>query len=345
MSACDATTKPEPPLLHICYAPVDQGWVRGRMLPALGLTAGQYRTREDDGLGELHVAEIARAVEDCRYTVLIASRAARWDRWVQLAADLAQHVSIEQQTPRLFIIALDALPGAAAASGRLPLLQRALVELDCTNEQRTEQSLARLGRLLGLVEPVSRPPACPYPGLEHFTAANRHLMFGRDRDRDAAQDTGWRCPRGSGRSSHRIPRRRRSTGIHGHVSRARDAPRTDRADGNGRRQGELDDEERWLQDRLAVYAALLDGDESTRHGETNSQRVSVNSVMLRWPADDLMMRAPGSRAAWPSTRRSQMLNQPVPSGHAASRRAVTSFAMWQLPPVAPEIRFVGLTRL
>lgn len=209
MSACDATTNPEPPLLHICHAPVDHGWVRGRMLPALGLTAGQYRTREEDGLGELQVAEIARAVEDCRYTVLIASRAARWDRWVQLAAALAQHVSIEQQAPRLFIIVLDAVPGAATALGRLPLLQRALVSLDCTNEQRAEQSLAHLRRLLGLIEPVSRPPACPYPGLEHFTAANRHLMFGRDRDRDALLHRIRAChrrilvvgPSGSGKSS------------------------------------------------------------------------------------------------------------------------------------------------
>ena len=35
------------PLLHICYAPTDRGWVHGRMVCELGLEAGQYRTRED----------------------------------------------------------------------------------------------------------------------------------------------------------------------------------------------------------------------------------------------------------------------------------------------------------
>jgi hypothetical protein len=64
------------------------------MVRELGLNDSQYRTRADDGLGELQIQEIARAVEECRFTVLIASSAARWDKLAQFAAGLAQHASL-----------------------------------------------------------------------------------------------------------------------------------------------------------------------------------------------------------------------------------------------------------
>ena len=38
------------------------------------------------------------------------------------------------------------------------------------------EALARLRGLLSLDEPVDEPPACPYPGLARFTAANRDLL-------------------------------------------------------------------------------------------------------------------------------------------------------------------------
>jgi hypothetical protein len=155
------------------------------MLPALGLVAEQYRTRTDDALGEQQLSEIARAVEECRYTVLVASDAACRDRLVRFAADLAQHAAVEQQTPRFFVIEREVLPIADAERAQRPLSHRAIVGLDCSAEQRTVESLERLRRLLEQPQAFSVPPVCPYPGLERFSAANRHLLFGRDRDRDA----------------------------------------------------------------------------------------------------------------------------------------------------------------
>ena len=172
------------PLLHICYAPADRGWVHGRMLCELGLQAGQYHTREDDGLGELQLQAIADAVEQCRFTVLIASSAARWDKLTQFAAGLAQHAGLEGQTPRLIIIARDFTPTSDDEQTRLSLTQRALVNLDCSDEPSTAAALARLRTLLALEAPVDERPACPYPGLARFTAANRDLLFGRDDDKN-----------------------------------------------------------------------------------------------------------------------------------------------------------------
>jgi len=178
---------PGQPLLHICHAPADDAWVHGRMVHELGLKGGQYRTRADDGLGELQLHEIARAVEACRFTVLIASSAARWDKLAQFAADLAQHAGLAQahDTPRLIIVARDFALGAAAERARLPLEQRALVGLDCSDEGHTVAALARLRQILALEAPIDERPACPYPGLERFTAANRDLLFGRDGDKRA----------------------------------------------------------------------------------------------------------------------------------------------------------------
>ena len=176
-------TEVDRPLLHICHAPADRGWVHGRMVYELGLRPGQYRTREDDGLGELQLQAIADAVEQCRFTVLVASSAARWDKLAQFAAGLAQHAGLEDQAPRLLILARDFAPASDAERTRLSLAQRALVGLDCSDKAQTVASLARLRTLLALDEPIDERPLCPYPGLARFTAANRDLLFGRDPDR------------------------------------------------------------------------------------------------------------------------------------------------------------------
>jgi len=172
------------PLLHICYAPADHEWVHGRMVHELGLADGQYRTRAD-GVGELQLEAIARAVDECRFTVLIASSASRWDALARFAATLAQHAGLERQAPRLIVVARDFTLESDAHRARLSLEQRALIGLDCSDEAHTVTALAQLRKLLELPEPVDARPICPYPGLERFTAANRDLLFGRDGDKDA----------------------------------------------------------------------------------------------------------------------------------------------------------------
>jgi hypothetical protein len=92
---------PDRPLLHICYAPSDHEWVHSRKVRELDLIAGQYRTRADDGLSEVQLEAFAHAVDERRFTVLIASNAARWDKVAQFATALAQHAGLEDGTQRL----------------------------------------------------------------------------------------------------------------------------------------------------------------------------------------------------------------------------------------------------
>jgi tetratricopeptide (TPR) repeat protein len=173
------------PLLHICHAPADHAWVHGRLVRELGLEATQYRTRADDDLGQLQLSAIESAVGECRFTVLVASTAARWNKLAQLAAALAQHAGIEDQAPRLIIIARDFALDSEVARTQLPLGQRALVGLDCSDDAQEVEAMARLRALLVLEEPIDVPLPCPYPGLSRFTVANRDMMFGRDGDLDA----------------------------------------------------------------------------------------------------------------------------------------------------------------
>src|SRR5262245_9287342 len=83
-------------LLHIAHAQQDEAWVRGVLLPALGLMEGQYWTRAEDDLGALQLEELERAVQSCRYTLLVASTAAQVDEWARFGAILAQHLGIEE---------------------------------------------------------------------------------------------------------------------------------------------------------------------------------------------------------------------------------------------------------
>jgi tetratricopeptide (TPR) repeat protein len=170
--------QPDRPLLYVCYAPADEGWVHGRMLPALGLAQAQYCTRADDRLGEPQLTEIVKAIEGCLVTVVIASSASRWDPLLEHVASLALHAAIEAGEPR-FLVATRDVPLES-----LSLDKRALVGLDCSDEEKTVQSLERLRKRLDLRAPLFERPPCPYPGLHPFTKANRHLLFGRDDDKD-----------------------------------------------------------------------------------------------------------------------------------------------------------------
>ena len=174
-------------LLHITHARQDDAWVRGVLIPALGLTEDQSWTRPEDDLEALKLEELERAVQACRYTLLVASSAARVDEWTKFAGTLAQHLGIEEGKPRLILVARDFDPASERGRELLPLRQRCLVCLDCSTPERSTAALATLAAQLALTASDEPPAACPYPGLRMFGAGdpascfNRpDLFFGRD---------------------------------------------------------------------------------------------------------------------------------------------------------------------
>jgi hypothetical protein len=174
-------------LLHITHARQDESWVRGVIIPALGLADGQYCMRAEDNLGGPQLEELERAVQSCRYTLLVASSAARVDEWTTFAGILAQHLGIEQGKPRLLVLARDFEPGSERARELLPLRHRCLVCLDCSDPERSVAALATLGTQLALTTTEEPSTECPYPGLRMFGGGDpgscfhrTDLFFGRD---------------------------------------------------------------------------------------------------------------------------------------------------------------------
>jgi hypothetical protein len=181
--------------LHITYAVQDEAWVHGVLLQALGLTAGQYWTRSEADLGALQIEELERAVQSCRYTLLVASSAARVDEWTSFASTLAQHLGLEEGQPRLLVVTRDFAPGSERERELLPLRQRCLVCVDCSDPERMPAALAALAAQLALTMTDQRPTECPYPGLRMFGSGdpascfNRtDLFFGRDQECQAIVD-------------------------------------------------------------------------------------------------------------------------------------------------------------
>ena len=150
LAAVAAAGVSAPMLLHITHARQDEAWVQGVLIPALGLAEDQVWTRAEDDLGALKVEELERAVVSCRYTLLVASGAARADQWTQFAGQLAEHLGVEEGKPRLLVVTRDFEPGSDRAKELLPLRQRCLMCLDCSDPERSVAALATLAAQLAL---------------------------------------------------------------------------------------------------------------------------------------------------------------------------------------------------
>ena len=62
----------------------------------------------------------------------------------------------------------------------VPLRVGFRVPIDCTDERRWEQQVARLRDLLGRSEPAPETLPCPYPGMVPFQGDNARFFYGRE---------------------------------------------------------------------------------------------------------------------------------------------------------------------
>ncbi|MCI0564116.1 MAG: toll/interleukin-1 receptor domain-containing protein, partial [Nitrososphaera sp.] len=126
--------------LFILSSDADQEWIRGYLLPALGLTSERLITRQDFRPGAPIVEEFERAVTTSRYTLLVFSPAFVNDEWSIFGEQLVAHASITERRDRLIPLLLQPC--------ELPLHVEFLVHLDCTGEANWENEMARLRHLL-----------------------------------------------------------------------------------------------------------------------------------------------------------------------------------------------------
>lgn len=162
--------------LFISHARSDGAWVRGYLLPALGLPADRVLMPNAFQPGAPLVAEIERGVTASRFTLLVLSPAYLADVWSELGADFASHLAITQHQARLIPIQLQPC--------ELPLRLSFRVALDCTEQANWDQEIARLRDLLGQPTPALAPVRCPYPGMAPFQAGDARFFYGREPEID-----------------------------------------------------------------------------------------------------------------------------------------------------------------
>lgn len=159
--------------LFISYAAADEAWVEGFLLPELGLPEKRIITKESFILGANKIKEYERAVKSSRYTVIVFSQALSTDIWATFSEQIAESLSVEEQSNRL-------IPLRLANSQSLFANHR--VSLDCTHEAKWKDEVGGLRAWLEQPEPEPEKIACPYPGMRAFREKESTHFYGRDRE-------------------------------------------------------------------------------------------------------------------------------------------------------------------
>jgi energy-coupling factor transporter ATP-binding protein EcfA2 len=158
--------------LFICYAPADEAWVQGYLIPALGLPPERVLTRELFRLGAPTADEFERAVTESRYTLLVISQAYIVDEWTTFAAKLASFLSVDEEHDRLIPLWREHFA--------VPPQLRFRESLDCSDPTKWDAAVQRLLTQLGAPEPDHEYVPCPYPGMVPFTPEQAQFFYGRD---------------------------------------------------------------------------------------------------------------------------------------------------------------------
>ena len=115
--------------LFVVHADADAPFVRGHLLPAVGLAPGRVLLSSEPALGELKVTEIERGVRSSRLTVVVLTPAYMADCWAVFGEQLISHASVAKG--RLIPLLL--------ADCDVPLRLDALVTLDFRDSDRLGQ--------------------------------------------------------------------------------------------------------------------------------------------------------------------------------------------------------------
>jgi WD40 repeat protein/energy-coupling factor transporter ATP-binding protein EcfA2 len=198
----EATSSSQTFALFILHAEPDTEFVRGYLLPAIGLAEADPHVMLPSkyALGRPILDELARAVRTSRFTVLVLSRATAADRWAEIGGVLAGTLAAsgEQRLIPLYLEDVD-----------VALTLRYLVPLEFRDRAEWDQQAAKLRRLLDQPGATRDRLICPYPGLAPFGAQHADRFFGREAQvrtlvRELEADNRRLCiigPSGSGKSS------------------------------------------------------------------------------------------------------------------------------------------------
>jgi WD40 repeat protein len=162
----------------LVYAPEDREWAEGYLAP---LIAPRERmiTPSDIRAGDVKNNYVERAVQESRFTVLVYSRAFQSSPWAKTAQQMAEYLSLEEQSRRLITVNRD---GTA-----LNLSLRLRQAVDCADVEQSAAMLAQLREDLHHAAPDEEDIPCPYPGMKPFSGQSPYF-FGREEEIRQLQD-------------------------------------------------------------------------------------------------------------------------------------------------------------
>jgi WD40 repeat protein len=195
----DAIAAP-PRLVLVLYVPVDEPFVRGFLLPALGPSAHGEPVIDARDLAATEVAALDAALGAGGVAIAVITPAFLTNPWARQSELLASGAAVDGQ--------LEVVP-LWLEDCALPPHIRYKVLLDFRDRSAWDKLAQTLRDHLARPVPVEPPLACPYPGMRPFEAADAKYFYGRDTEIAAVlalADAGEReiyliGPSGSGKSS------------------------------------------------------------------------------------------------------------------------------------------------
>ena len=157
--------------VFVVHADEDTPFVKGELLPMLGLSDGRVILSSELPFPAFIEQAIAASVRRSRLTLAVVSPAYLQDRWAGFAELLSRNVCDDGRGGSLVPLLL--------ADCNVPDVLSQHAMLDCRTPPQREASAARIRERLGWPEPPIEPIACPYPGMQPFTAATASRFHGR----------------------------------------------------------------------------------------------------------------------------------------------------------------------
>ena len=157
--------------LFVSYNQSDSAWVKGYLLPALGLDPSRLIVAENFRPGASIINEFERAVKESHATLVVMSPGYFSDEWSVFAEQLTSFASIADQSDRVIPLLLKPLD--------VPLRLAFRVQLDFTSEANWENEVSRLRIYLAQPTPTREYIPCPFPGMVPFTEQDTARFYGR----------------------------------------------------------------------------------------------------------------------------------------------------------------------
>jgi hypothetical protein len=187
--------------VFVVHADDDAPFVKGELLPMLHLPDDRVILSSALPFPAFTEQAIARSVRRSRLTIAVVSPAYLRDRWAGFAELLSRNANDDGGGGRLVPLLL--------VDCEVPAILAQHQALDARTPLQWEASAARLRARLGRADPPVEQLACPYPGMQPFSAATASQFHGRTSEIDellARLQAGERQifvigPSGSGKSS------------------------------------------------------------------------------------------------------------------------------------------------